>query len=654
MKRRKLLMRIFVWIYLVAVSVIFNTTLAGEEGGLIIESPKFWYWSEFSNDNLIKVNVHTMKKSQISARFFTDDLERLYYEVTQKGNKVLESSPLGIFVDGIDLGAGVEIQEPIKTESIKEVFDHRGNHSKYIINFESSLIPVMHKASGKEWNLEVRAFHGGLAFRYVIPSEIPATISGEATAFAIPAGSIVYYQENMRNYEGVHKKEKVEKAEGVAGMPLTVELPGGAGFLAITEAALYNWSGMALEAQDRMFRARFLDDETWRVEPKDGMIVSPWRVVIAVNSLNGLVNSDIVNNLNPVPSEELFKDADEWIRPGRALWSWWSQWTGDLELQKHYADAAAEMGFEYILVDEGWEDWTRDGEDHWQLIAELCDYAAAKGVGVWVWKRWPMLGDQAYRRDYFRRVKEAGAVGVKIDFMDSESKDMIEFYEAALRDAAKEKLMVNFHGANKPTGESRTYPNEMTREGIRGLEYNRLVLITLPARYNATLPFTRFIAGHADYTPVTFNPKKMGRTSYAHQLATAIVFLSPLTHWADRPENFMDNPATAPALDVIKSIPTVWDETIVLEPSAIGEVAAFARRSGDTWFVGVLNGGKQKTINIDLSFLGQGSFRAVILSDRMNDRTAFERSERNVDSGTALDVRMRKGGGFAAMLSPQE
>ncbi len=283
-------------------------------------------------------------------------------------------------------------------------------------------------------------------------------------------------------------------------------------------------------------------------------------------------------------------------------------------------------------------------------MAELVDYAKTKGVDVWVWKAHQMILDDERRNYYFANVKQTGAVGVKIDFMDSESHKKLEFHEKALIDGARHKLMINFHGANKPAGESRTYPNEMTREGIRGLEYNKFSLTPLTPEHNCGLPFTRLLAGHADYTPVTFNPKKLGKTSYAHQLALPIALFSSVTHYADKPEMYLENPPAAPAIEIMKKLPATWDETIVLPQSQIRELAAFARRKGDVWYVGVLNGSGRRDITIETDFL-DGPGHAVVLSDEMDNPAAFRRQEIELDSDGKIEAAMRPGGGLVAMIT---
>ncbi|TKJ32366.1 hypothetical protein CEE39_05555, partial [bacterium (candidate division B38) B3_B38] len=300
----------------------------------------------------------------------------------------------------------------------------------------------------------------------------------------------------------------------------------------------------------------------------------------------------------------------------------------------------------------------RYGKDKWAHLKELVDYAGKKNVGIIVWKRWAsgatekvkMTGirTREKRLDFFKKCSRAGVVGVKIDFMDSESKEIIDFYTNTLKDAADFKLMINFHGANKPTGESRTWPNEITREGVRGLEYNKWD--TLPPHHYASLPFTRYLAGHGDFTPCTFDPDKLKGTTFTLQLATAIVYTSPLKHWADKPNLYLNSPA----VDIIRAIPSVWDETRVLAGSKIGDMAAFARRRDNSWFVGIINGGKKRQYKLDLSFLGKGNYHAVFVRDRMDDPAAMIVEKDAVNHKQNLTIEMRSGGGFVAYLSKEK
>jgi alpha-glucosidase len=384
----------------------------------------------------------------------------------------------------------------------------------------------------------------------------------------------------------------------------------------------------------------------------EGDITSPWRVVMTGPDLNALLNCDIVHNLCDPPAPSVFPDgiATSWIKPGRSLWNWWSKSSVDHAEQKWWVDRAAELGFEHHLVDAGWEQrWATDGANKWAQLKDLTSYAASWGVGIHVWKHQRELQDTAARASFFRRCNASGAAGVKIDFLDSESHDMLHFYETCLRETARLQLMVNFHGANKPTGEARTYPHEVTREGIRGLEHNR-GQDGLPRHHYAALPFTRLLAGHGDFTPCTFNAERLHGTTFAMQLATVIVYTSPLTHWADRPERYL----TSPAFEIIMKTPSVWDETLVLPGSRIGELAAFARRSGDKWFVGVINGNDdQMHYSTPLTFLPSGRYQMTVVADVIGDPTKMAIHRRVVSRDDDVDVKIMPGGGCVALFELQ-
>ncbi|MBC8054704.1 MAG: glycoside hydrolase family 97 catalytic domain-containing protein, partial [Sphingobacteriaceae bacterium] len=297
----------------------------------------------------------------------------------------------------------------------------------------------------------------------------------------------------------------------------------------------------------------------------------------------------------------------------------------------------------YNLVDEDWGYWKDGDRDHWDLMKELVDYSAKKGVKIWVWKAYPDrkgidgLHDPAKREAFFKKCKEIGIAGMKLDFFDSEDQKIIQFYQAALRDAAKYQLMINFHGANKPTGETRTWPNEMTREAVRGLENNPPWALA-----NTILPFTRYLAGHADFTPVHFG-KRIGEVTWSHHIATMVIYTSPFFCIGAEPQDILDNPAK----DLIKSIPAVWDETIVLSQSKIGEVAVYARRKGDAWFLAVVNGLKEpRSLTVDLSFLKKGSYKFSQMKDDQSKQAAAIVLNSEVTSNTMLNIQLNPAGGF--------
>lgn len=613
---------------------------------------------------------------KVVAKVFVDGHGDLAYQVTFKDSMVVESSALGVQVDGVDLGRRVQLGKP-RLSNVDESYAIRGTDAKARNHYALATFPLAHETTGRDCSLEFRLYDDGVAYRYIVPGEGVQHVDGERSSWRIMPGAVTWYFERLakgwklKSYAGEWISTSIESLHTaspvgpVQGTPLVFELPEELGYAAVTKAALCNYSGMRLRAAgDRAVVADFTEGENGF--DVTGTVVTPWRVMMLADDLNDLVNSDLIANLNPAPDPDLFADV-EYIRPGRCVWSWETLGLGTPETQRTFIDLAAELGFEYSLVDDGWKDWGAP----WETVESLCERAKGKNVGVWVWVHSGDICDPAdgYRamRNYFARVAEVGVVGVKIDFMNSESKAMVDFEIAALQLAAERKLMINFHGCHASTGEFRTYPNEMTREGIRGIEVNKMKEGPLPASHNAALPFTRFLVGQADYTPILYtNP---GPTTWAHQLATPILFDSPLQVYAEHPDFLMRHPVAKQALDVLRSIPTVWDETRVLEGSRIGGLAAMARRSGGRWFVGILNGGQRRSYEVSLDFLPEGQYDLVIVSDDLDAErisleglnqkanlhayttaVPFKVERRRWTSGQHVTVTLGDGGGCVLML----
>jgi len=588
-----------------------------------------------------------------------DANRRLTYSVSLGGTVAVEPSRAGIVVDGKDLGDGVEIGRA-ESYDVDETYAWYGVHATAVNRCRGSRIALT--SAGASWTLDVRACDDGAAFRYVVPGEASATRTpDEATTFRLPPGSIVWTHDFEGHYEGMHAKRDiagVRAGEWVA-TPLTVKLPGGAGYASITESALAGYSGMTLRAAGgRGFTARLAHEAPisypffLRYFPDDiarlskaatiaGTITSPWRVVIAGRTLNTIVNADIVHNLAPPPDPALFPDGAKttWVRPGRAVWRFLDGGDNTFDGLKGFTRLAEQLGFEYHVVEGIWQRWTDE-----QLRDFMAD-AKARHVGIWLWKDSRALSTVEEQRAFFDKCQALGVVGAKIDFFDHESKAMIDRYQSILRESAARRIMVNFHGANKPAGEARTWPHELTREGVYGLEHRGA-----PAwgSHNATLPFTRYLAGAGDYTPVVFGERRK-ETSWAHQIATAVVFTSPVLVFGGHPQSLLDNPA----VELIKSLPSVWDETVVLPGSDIGELAAFARRSGRNWFVGVLNGAAARTLKIDLGFLGRDRYDALLVRDTADDPAAVSVEKTATTASVPLTIDVRPGGGFVARFTRQ-
>ena len=596
--------------------------------------------------------------NEIEFHLLEGDTPALQYKVVAGRELVIEPSKIGIVLDGVNLGkdALIETFEPYE---INEKYPCHGGHSTALNRCRGAKFQVFSKKSNTRFVLEVRAFDNGVAFRHLVPGKGLRTPDA-ATEFTIPSGSMVWHHDLRGHYEGIHENESIDSirpGEWIAP-PMTFKLPRDAGYAAISEAALVNYAGMALQAAGNRvvreqlghahptghpFELRFGEKEGERLSHAaaiDGEIVTPWRVVMMGKELNSLVNCDVIPSLSSPPDGELFPQGvhTSWVKPGRCVWKFLDGGNNDLSSMMEFSRLASELGFEYNLIEGFWQRWSEED------LRSLVDYSRKRNVGIWLWKDSRRLHTPESREDFFRLCQGTGVVGVKVDFLDHEAKEVIDLYQVLLKDAARHRLMVNFHGSNKPSGEARTWPNELTREGIRGLESSR---IKLRSRHNATLPFTRYLAGAGDYTPVVFGPRR-GDTTATHQIASAAVFTSPLLVYGGHPKSLLDSPA----VDMIKSIPSTWDETIVLPGSDIGRVAAFARRQGDQWFVAILGGPERQKLTISLSFLDSSAYHAMLVRDDAIDPTEMRIEHVALTNAESLQIELAEGGGFIGRFSP--
>lgn len=581
---------------------------------------------------------------------------KVQYRITFKNIPVIERSYLGIAVSSPDVGYNSESVEShvvgkTDTYRLRESFTTRGLRSLGLNRCNGARFNI---AGTTNYLLEVRAFDDGIAFRYVIPGRDELRVPHETTSFTIPDQSIVWFHDFQGHYEGVHAKKSISEVRDGdwAAPPLTIKLPAAAGYASLTEAALINYAGMGLQADGRNgfkvilgealpisypFELRYGKSEAARLSRPAvirGTITSPWRVVMIGRDLNALVNCEIVEAVSPPPDRKLFPlgPKTQWVKPGRAVWKYLDGGQNTLDGMKEFSRLAGELGFEYNVVEGFWQRWSE------AQMKELVDYALQYKVGTWFWKHSKDLRTPYARRQFFELCNRVGVVGAKIDFFDHEAKEIIDLYQSLLRDAAEHQILLEFHGSNKPAGENRTWPNELSRESIRGMEASKM---TERAQHNTTLPFTRFLAGHADYTPMHFGERRR-ETSWAHQIASAAIFTSPLLIYAANPRAILDNPAA----DLIKSIPSTWDETVVLAPSEIGELATFARRTGSTWFLAIMNGPTARKIDVKLEFLRRSNTRAILVRDNLTEPAAVKIESAVVNTRESLAIELRAGGGF--------
>jgi alpha-glucosidase len=464
------------------------------------------------------------------------------------------------------------------------------------------------------------------------------------------------------------------------GLPLLGEVPG-TGWVAITEADIDRYAGMYLRTAKPLHSLRVelspKTDLSGAVVTTDAPLETPWRVLMIGDTPGKLIESNMILNLNP-PS----KIADtSWIKAGKSAWDWWS---GDMATGvkftpgmntatlKHYIDFASASGFPYMLIDAGWALGNPNAKpgDYADLaditqhspnvdLPELLKYAKQKNVRIWLWSHWTSV--DKYMDQAFPLFEKWGVAGVKIDFMNRDDQWMVDWYRRVVTLAAAHHLMIDYHGAFKPDGLRRTYPNLMTREGVMGKEYSKWSDRVTPV-HNTTLPFTRMLAGPLDYTPGAFNnsnlenfvarnEKPMSLGTRAQELALYVVLESPLEMVSDYPEQYQGQKA----FDFIKQVPTTWDEVHAIDGLPMRYIS-LARRSGHDWYIGSLTNWDARDLKVPLSFLGEGKYVAEIYADAADAATVathVEFSKRDVDRNTVLDVHMVSGGGNAIWIHPQ-
>ena len=607
---------------------------------------------------------------------------QLVYSVRYRDKIVLEESMLGLDLEGgALLGAKVHVMSNEPGSGTDDYTLATGKSSHVHDPYQSLRVTLAEDgAAARMFEIEVRAYDSGVAFRYVVPEQPKVMkelrLRQEATQFQFSSDAMTWALA-LPNYRSSYESEYVNlpvsafsNQGGVAshfllGLPLLAHEPGTA-WLALLEADLGGTAGMYLTNPSGSWQGHGLTSLLSPQFDNPELAVtgwlpfhSAWRVVLVADDPGRLVESNVITSLNP---PNALSDTS-WIKPGKASWDWWN---GDLDANnkpayttdnmKRYVDFAAESGFDYFMLDAGWstDDITkmRGNVD----VPELCRYAKTKNVKVWIW---------LYSNYVMKQMKEAfplyeqwGVAGLKIDFINRDDQQGIQFYYDVAREAAAHHLMVDFHGASKPWGIARTFPNVMSYEGILGMEQSKAGRRDNPAQ-RTVYPFTRMLAGPMDYTPGAFNnvtedgfvardenPMVMG--TRAQQLALYVVYETPFQMVSDSPQAYREQPG----FEFIKEVPAAWDETRVLAGRP-GEYATIARRNGNNWYVGSINNWTERDVTVPLTFLSEGDYKAEIYADAADAATEpkhLEISHKTVRRSDTLTFHLAPGGGAAIRL----
>ena len=625
------------------------------------------------------------------------DEHGLHFCVEADGKNVLTNSPLGLeFKDGTKLGpAAVITKTRIKQHDgqWENLFGNRRTVSDHWQQLELTFEEA--DAVPRVFGLIVRAYDNGVAFRYDLPASSGLgnfVLTNELTEFCFADDYRCWAGDESACAENHYPETKLSAIPtGKPGHPFQSVLPllveTSAGYIAIAESDLLDWSGMSVTGTGSSAVKATLDHRS----DGNGLVVSaaprvsPWRVLMFGRTAADLVSSDLIATL-ATPSR--LKDVS-WIKPGASAWdAWWTginpydsdpkhravEARGTTPSDKEYIDLAAEMGWPYQLVDWYWYEGmtsynkslhsppnTVKGDFTKAVpavnVPELIQYAKAKNVRLLVWAH--SLDIETFGiENALAYLAGQGFAGVKIDFINSQSQETVQWCEKVLATAAKLHLLIDFHGTYKPTGLARTYPNFITQEGVLGNEYNKLGGNRCTPLHAATLPFTRALLGPMDFTPGGFlnrAPKDFKATApaqvmgtRARQLAMTVIYPSPLLVLCDSPKNYRGQPG----IEFLRDIPTVWDESVVLE-GEVGKSIALARRSGNRWYLAAMNGDDAATLELPLKFLGKGKWTLRSFTDRVDGKPdeVVELSQL-VDASTVLPVKFSAAGGFAAELTP--
>lgn len=572
--------------------------------------------------------------------------EELTLTIDSNEVSIMDASPLGITTFEQEFINSLTIDERARRTLDTTYRTPAGKRRRHRYRANEATMTVS-TATDETCEIDLRVSNDGVAYRYRLPGHGSVVVTGEKSGFRIPTNASAWLMPYEKKHEKVWRRTSPAEAAGQYSYPLLFEVVDQ--WVLLTEANVngrYGASRLTAAPDDTLFTVRFPDSEKHRMEtaPQEVStsrpLVTPWRVAIT-GDLSTVVESDLVSDLMCEfgSGNDPNRIADSsWIRPGRVAWSWWSNGIspGDFDTQRTYVDYARDRGWEYVLIDAGWDaEW----------IPELVDYAEERDVDVLLWSRWSDLDTEAKRAARLSRWASWGVAGIKVDYMNSDTQEMMQFYDDLAEATADHELLLNVHGSIMPKGLRRRWPHLISYEGVYGAENYHPIPNTVPPTHNVILPFTRNVLGSMDYTPVTFSAETR-QTTAGHELALAVVFESGLQHFADSVESYSSRPL---AERVLELVPAVWDETRFVGGYP-GETATIARRNGNQWFVGCITAGAERRITVPCSFLDGGRrYDAAVYRDNTGG-DGLVSNEIEVTSGGQFSIEVPENGGFTAIL----
>jgi alpha-glucosidase len=581
----------------------------------------------------------------------------------------------------VDSALGLDIAEggPSGSLKLRKVVRHSVRRTLPLIATKARQAPDVYNAAqlvfqsadqpARTLTIEVRAYDDGVAFRYVLPSKERVKLRGELTRFRFGADLSCHASEYTSSHENDWKRLKLSEMDRskTYDIPVVCASQSGRSAVAIAQSGVEGYTSSALAPTGDGLRVKLSPrpgaPDTAYVS--DHGMTSAWRVVMVADRAGEMIQSHLIGNLARQPTGDF-----SWVKPGKAAWDWWSGPTAGekptMERYRRFIDFAAENRFPYFLIDAGWAynatgcceadpktDITRP--DPAIDMPALAAYAKARGVGLILWVHWKHIEP---RMDaVLARYVEWGVKGIKVDFMERDDQEMVDFYARLARATASRHLLLDMHGAFPPSGLSRTYPNFITQEGVLGAEYDKFPTKRITASHNVRLAYTRMLLGPMDYTPGGFrNGVSEGyaptevmpstQTRRGQALAMYVVYDSPLQMVSDDPSAYQN----AVGFEVLRAVPTAWDETRFVSGTPDSYVA-LARRHDKTWYLGLMNNGENRTVEAPLAFLPAGRFNAEIWTDGASP-TELVKSARQVDRKTVLKMDVKGSGGAVIILTP--
>jgi alpha-glucosidase len=603
--------------------------------------------------------------------------DKLSYSVTFRGRSIINPSQMGFELKDEEPMTGNFniLEQSAGNFNEKWIPVVRSKHAEIINNYNELRLTLKEKTGPmRKLELYVRAYNDGAAFRYKLLRAAKVgdrQITKELTTFSIPGDPKAWIVE-YGGYSTSNEAEFIEHPlsyldeKSIAGMPMLMEY-GNNCWVAITEAKIENYAAFYIgtngtpgELATKLVPVPGENENGIKVRFNDE-VCTPWRVLIIGDTPGSLIESEIIQNLNDPCA---IKDPS-WIKPGISAWDNW--WSGEVKMEmpviKQYIDLASEMGWPYMLVDWQWYGKFNSPESDitkWapQInMPEIIEYARSKNVKILIWLYSSDVNRNSAYKTAFPLYEKWGVAGIKIDFMDRDDQQMVNWYHDIIKYAAANHLLVDFHGAYKPDGIIRTWPNMITREGVMGNEYYKFSGKMSP-EHNVKLAFTRMLAGQMDYTPGAFlnvtreqykqqTPAVVWNTRAA-ELSKFVIYESPLTVVCDHPDNILGQPGA----DFLKIVPTVWDDIKFLGGYP-GDWVAIAKRSGERWFMGVMNNSVGKTVTLNLDFLPTGNYEAEIWADSKKsdkDPKELKKSVQAIKSEGTMKIDLAKNGGWVAVI----